>query len=102
MRSLKASAMATSLTSPAVLSAWLAAPEPRPPQPTSATLIVSLDWANAPRSMDKLPNATALPAIAELDLRKPRRSSRESFFWVFLLCFIRRFLFKIGKEPGAA
>ena len=37
----EASAMATSLSGPSVLRAWLAAPEPRPPQPISANFSVS-------------------------------------------------------------
>ena len=50
-----ASAMATSFTGPSVLSAWSAAPEPRPPQPIRAIFKVSLDAAYALRSMASPP-----------------------------------------------
>src|SRR6266513_3207931 len=66
--------MAISLTPfPQALSAWFAAPEPRPPQPISAILSVSIPAACAPRSTDKLPSKAPPATAVEVFLRKSRR-----------------------------
>src|SRR6266513_5379729 len=66
--------MAISLTPfPPAFSAWFAAPEPRPPQPISAILSVSLPAACAPRSTDKLPSKAPPATAVEVFLRKSRR-----------------------------
>ena len=68
--------MATSFT-PGTFSAWLAAPEPRPPQPMRAILISSLAAPNAKRSMARLPIMAPPMAVLEVE-RKPRRDRTEA------------------------
>src|ERR1035441_10538431 len=60
----RTSARATNLVAPAVLSAWLAAPVPRPPQPTRAIFNRSLPAAWALHSKGSAPNNVA-PISAE-------------------------------------
>src|SRR5947207_13425950 len=50
--------------------AWVAAPEPRPPQPTRPSLIVSLPKACAPRATCTWLAAIAEPATSSEELRK--------------------------------
>src|SRR5256886_10793385 len=67
-------ARAISWTSlPPGLSAWFAAPGPRPPQPIKAIFSVSLPAACAPRSTDKLPSKAPPATAVEVFLRKSRR-----------------------------
>src|SRR5258706_5153551 len=76
--------MATSLTEPEVLRAWLAAPEPRPPHPIKATLSVSLPAAWALRSTESPPSTDAPATAAEVVFKKLRRGSGEMggcFVW---------------------
>ena len=70
MRSAKTSAMATSRTGPEVLSAWLTAPLPRPPQPMNARRIKLLPAAWAMRAMLRP------PAVEIADTAPFRRNCR--------------------------
>src|SRR5437867_9587157 len=77
-----------SLTGPLVLSAWLAAPEPRPPQPISAMRMVSLgEIAPCAKRSTASVLSSAVPAMA-LDefLRNCRRENSLGDNGFMLIC----------------
>src|ERR1051325_4402007 len=100
------SATATSFTSLLVLSAWSAAPEPRPPQPTSAIFSVSPgDAACAKRSTGSAASAAAPARVLEVCERKVRRvSASEAEMILFMALVFRRpiraALFNRGTGSG--
>src|SRR5260221_10168094 len=89
--------MATSLTEPEVLRAWLAAPEPRPPHPIKAILSVSLPAAWALRSTESPPSTDAPATAAEVVFKKLRRGRGEDGGFLFWGVF---FFFLVWAPPG--
>src|SRR6516162_8170352 len=96
----KTSAIATSLVGPLVVeSAFSAAPVPRPPQPTSARLIVLLSPAYI-RGSARLATAAAA-AILPVVLRSSRRD-RFSFTESLMEITSTRRVIGIGRQGGKA
>src|SRR5690606_659407 len=74
-----ASAIATSRVLPEVLSAWSAAPDPRPPQPTRATFTVSPGEApSAKRSIARFATAAAPATLPDCCRKRLRERGGEA------------------------